>query len=68
MKGQMGFERLSKSCTMSGAGKMALSFNSSFAGRWSFGLLNGDRLIDAVGRPTIFVFHFGRTQIRGARH
>ena len=31
LKGQLGFERLSKSCTLSGAGKMALSFNSSFA-------------------------------------
>ena len=49
---------------------MSLSFISSFAWRWSFGLLNGDRRrpIDAVGRPTIFVFHFGRSQIRGARH
>ena len=31
IEGQLGFERLSKSCTMSGRGKMALSFNSSFA-------------------------------------
>ena len=31
LNGQLGFERLSKSCTMSGTGKMALSFNSSFA-------------------------------------
>ena len=49
-------------------GKWPSLSNSSFAWRWSFGLLNGDRPIDAVGRPTIFVFHFGRTQIRGARH
>ena len=64
LNGQVGFERLSKSCTVSGTGKMALSFNSSFAWRCSFGLLNGDPLIDAVGRPTIL----GRTQIRGTRH
>ena len=31
LNGQLGFERLSKSCTMSGTGKMALSVNSSFA-------------------------------------
>ena len=43
-------------------------FTWSFAWRCSFGLLNGDRPIDAVGRPTIFVFHFGRAQIRGASH
>ena len=46
---------------------MALSFNSSLREE-AFGLLNGDRPIDTVGRPTIFVFLFGRAQIRGACH
>ena len=70
LNGQLGFERLSKSCTMSGTGKMAISFNSSFAwrGRESFCSLNEDRPIDGVGRPTIFVFHCARTQTRGAHH